>query len=251
VKPLRVLIVDDEPLGRERIRNALSSDKRIDIVGECADGRSAVEVIRTSAPDLVLLDIQMPEFDGFQVIEEVGPARMPKVVFVTAYDEYAVRAFEVNALDYVLKPVDPERLSAAVGRALAVQPDAASTEQRLQAMLGELGRTQRFAPRIVVHEEGGAFFLPTKDIDWIEAAGNYVRIHSRGKQHMMRESLKNLEARLDPQQFVRVHRSAVVNLDSVARVEPWFRGEYRIVLNDGNRLTSSRAYGHAFRSLLQ
>ena len=253
MKPLRALIVDDEPLSRERVATLLAPDDRVLVAGECADGRQAVAAIRAVAPDLVFLDVQMPELDGFGVLEEIGAAEMPHVVFVTAYDSYAIRAFEVNALDYLLKPVDPERLAVAVDRAVeqAGRRAAGAPDPRLAALLDSLERRRRYTARFVVHERGGAFFLPADAVALIEAERNYVRLHARdGATHLIREPLKEVEAGLDPERFVRVSRSAIVALESVERVEPWFRGEHVLILRDGTRLTTSRAHGEAFRALL-
>jgi two-component system LytT family response regulator len=190
--------------------------------------------------------------DGFAVLEALGPGSPAQVIFVTAYDRYAVRAFEVNALDYLLKPVDPERLGAAVRRAVdrAARSAPGGADPRLEALL-EMVRPRSFARRIVVHEGGSASFVAVERVDRVEADGNHVRVHVEGRSYLLREALRDIERRLDPERFVRVNRSALVNLDHVERVEPWFRGEYVIVLRDGTRLTSSRAHGSAFRSLLQ
>jgi two-component system LytT family response regulator len=250
---IRALVVDDEPHGRERVAMLLAGRSDVAVVGECADGRQAVRAIRELRPDLVFLDVQMPELDGFGVLEEVGPAEMPAVVFVTAYDAYAIRAFEVNALDYLLKPVDPERLATALERAAErVRLRAPGrADERVVALLEGLERRRRYASRFVVRDQGAAFFLPAEQVEWIEAERNYVRLHAKGgAAHLIREPLKEVEARLDPERFVRVSRSAIVNLDAVERVEPWFRGEYVLILRDGARLTSSRAHGESFRALM-
>jgi two-component system LytT family response regulator len=247
---VRTLIVDDEPLARERLQRLLRADARLEIVGECADGESAIRALRELQPELVLLDIQMPEMDGFEVLERVD-APLPKVIFVTAYDSYAIRAFEVNAVDYVLKPVDPARLARAIDRALSEHVGTAALEQRISAVLQAVRPAAAARTRLVVHEGNNTFLLPVRDIDWVEAAGNYVKVHAKGKTYLQREPLKDIEARLDPGQFVRVNRSAIVNLDAVERIQAWFRGEYQLFLRDGSQLTSSRAYGQAFRTLLE
>jgi len=249
---IRALVVDDEPHGRERVTMLLAGRPDVEVVGRCADGSQAVRAIRELRPDLVFLDVQMPELDGFGVLEEVG-AEMPAVVFVTAYDAYAIRAFEVNALDYLLKPVDPERLAAALERAAERMRMRApgSADERVVALLEGLERRRRYTSRFVVRGQGAAFFLPAEQVEWIEAERNYVRLHARGGgAHLLREPLKEVEVRLDPERFVRVSRSAIVNLDAVERVEPWFRGEYVLILRGGARLTSSRAHGEAFRRLM-
>jgi two-component system, LytTR family, response regulator len=248
MKPVRALIIDDEPLGRERVRMLLAEHPHVSVVGECADGRSAVAAIRTHRPDLVFLDIRMPELDGFEVLDALDGDALPNVIFVTAFDEYAIRAFEVNAVDYLLKPIDPARLAQSIER---VEKSAGNHgDERLLAVL-EMMRRPAHRSRIVVRDSRGAFFLPTTDILWLEAAGNYVRVHAAKGAYLVRETLKELEKTLDPERFVRVHRSAVVNLDAVERVEPWKRGEYAIVLRDGTRLVSSRTFGNAFRAMLE
>ncbi|HEX2077515.1 MAG TPA: LytTR family DNA-binding domain-containing protein [Longimicrobium sp.] len=252
MRTLHAVIVDDEPLGRERVRALLRDEPGVTVVGECADGPAAVEAVRRLEPDLLFLDVQMPGMDGFAVLEALGPRPPAQVIFVTAYDRYAVRAFEVNALDYLLKPVDPERLGAAVRRAVDRAAHAApgGADPRLEALL-EMVRPRSFARRIVVREGGSASFVAVERVGRVEADGNHVRIHVEGRSYLLREALREIERRLDPERFVRVNRSALVNLDHVERVEPWFRGEYVIILRDGTRLTSSRTHGSAFRSLLQ
>jgi two-component system LytT family response regulator len=245
---IRALIVDDEPLSRERIRMLLAPHPEVQVIGECADGGEAVTAIRAQAPDLVFLDIQMPELDGFDVLQQLEGARLPAVIFVTAYDAYAIRAFEVNAVDYLLKPVDPARFAAALERITRARPD--DVVERVLSVVESIKRP-RYRTRFVVRDSKGAFFLPADHIAWLEAADNYVRLHTDDACYLLRETLKNIEASLDPERFVRVHRSAMVNLEKIARVEPWSRGEYAIILGNGTRLTSSRAYGGAFRALLE
>lgn len=247
---VRALIVDDEPLSRERLHMHLAPDSRLEIVGEAKDGREAIEQIEALNPDLVFLDVQMPELNGFDVVSALEMDALPQIIFVTAFDEYAVRAFDVNAVDYVLKPVDPARLKTAVDRALAQKQSATPGDERLQALLQSV-RKASYAKRIVVREKGVAYFLPIGDVDWIEAAGNYLKVHAVGKTFLLRQSLKDFEEQLDPEQFARVHRSAIVNIGSVIRIEPWTRGEYRVVLRDKTVLNSSRAYGQGFRALLE
>lgn len=244
---MRALIVDDEPLSRERVRMLLDAHPQISIAGECANGEEAVATIVEVSPDLVFLDVQMPGMDGFEVLERLPARPLPAIIFVTAYDAYAIRAFEVNAVDYLLKPVDPARLAVAVDRVLRHRSD--SLEKVLSVV--EAMRRPHFRSRFVVRDAKGAFFLSAHEIDWLESADNYVRIHARAAAFLVRETLKNIESTLDPERFVRVHRSAIVNLEKVARIEPWTRGEYSIVLHDGTRLTSSRTYGSAFRELME
>jgi two-component system, LytTR family, response regulator len=254
--PIRVAIVDDEPLARERLRTLLEGRSDVELVAECADGREAVEVIGDVRPDLVLLDVQMPELDGFEVLEalrSVEPPIRPAVVFVTAYDEYAIRAFEVRALDYLLKPFDRPRFEEAMERAMeglrasTVSGDAVG--ELLAALRAERGGGWR--SRFVVRQQGRIAFVRTDDVDWIDAEGNYVRLHVGGRTHLVRDTMKAVESQLDPDRFVRVHRSAIVNVDRIASLEPYFHGEYVVTMRDGSRLTSSRSHGGRLRAMLK
>ncbi len=241
--PARVLIVDDEPLARERLRMLLQDEPGIDVVGEAGDAGSAAEAIASLSPDLVFLDVQMPGATGFDVISAVGADKMPMVIFVTAYDRYALRAFEVHALDYLLKPFDRERFRHALGRARH-QLDGRSSgdlERRLLAIVGDLkahGKTDRF----VVKAGGRVFFVRADEIDWIEAAGNYVKLHVGNETHLFRETMNAVEARLDADMFFRIHRSHIVNIERIRELQPWFNGEYVVFLKNGTRLTLSRGY---------
>ncbi len=238
---IRALIVDDEPLARERIRTLLRKEPDIEVAGECGDGGRAVTAIEKERPDLVFLDVQMPEAGGFEVLEAVGAERMPAVIFVTAYDKYALRAFEVHALDYLLKPFDRQRFREALERARAHirRAQAGELHQRLLALLGDVRPVTR-RERLVVREGGRIFFLRAEEIDWVEAAGNYVRLHAGKRAHLLRETLAGLEEQLDPARFARVHRSAIVNLDRVRALEPGPHGDAALLLRDGTRLTLSR-----------
>lgn len=246
--PIRVLIVDDEPVARGGLRGLLASDPEIEIVGECGDGRGAVEAILARRPDLVLLDIQMPEMDGFEVIRAVGPERMPPVVFVTAYDEFALRAFEVHALDYLLKPFDDDRFREAMSRAKdsVRRGDADGLARQLVALLGPgslepSGAERGWLTRLVVRKPGASLFVPVEQVDWIESADYCVKIHAAGRTHVIREALQRLEQRLDPSRFFRAHRSALVNLDRIREVQPAFHGDCVLVLQDGTRVKLSRS----------
>jgi len=249
---IRALIVDDEPLARERLRTLLEADPDVEIAGECSSGRAAVAAIEKHAPDLVFLDVQMPHLDGFGVLEAIGPERMPATIFVTAYDQYALRAFEVQALDYLLKPFDRERFHKALRRAKELVRGPAGTElsRRLLALLEDLRPDPKRLQRLVLKSAGRVFFLRTDEIEWIEAAGNYLRLHVGADSHLLRETMNELETRLDPSRFIRVHRSAIVNLERIKELHPWFRGEYVIVLRTGARLTLSRGYKEKFEALL-
>ena len=241
----RVLIVDDEPLARERLRTLLQDDPAFEIVGEAADGTTAAESIMALQPDLVFLDVQMPGADGFDVIDAVGADKMPFVVFVTAYDRYALRAFDVHALDYLLKPFDRERFREALGRAQAqIERNANSgdIERRLAAIVQDLKPAKARTDRFVVKSGGRIFFVRTAEIDWIEAAGNYVKLHVGNDSHLIRETMNAVEAKLSPDMFVRIHRCHIVNIEQVRELQPWFNGEYVVFLKNGTRLTLSRGY---------
>lgn len=249
--PLRAVIVDDEPLPRERIATLLAAHPEIEIVAECGDGAEAVRVICETRPDLVFLDIQMPELDGFEVLEALGGDHLPAVIFVTAFDEYAVRAFEVSAIDYLLKPIDPARFEQALGRAMQRVTASPEATGELVAFLSRWRAQRGFAARFVVRSGGKLTFVRPQEVDWIDAAGNYVRLHTAGRQHLIRETMKSIESRLDPDVFVRVHRSAIVNIDRVASLEPYFHGEYIVIMRDGAKLTSSRSHSGRLRALLK
>ena len=246
---IQVLIVDDEPIARRGLRRYIEEGTAARVVGECAHGREAITAIETLQPDLVFLDVQMPELDGFEVIAQVGADRMPSVIFVTAYDQYALQAFEAHALDYVLKPIDPERLRQAYERAaIRIRRDqAAELHHQLEDVLTYLktrqhGPLQHTDTRLVVKEGGRIFFLDAQDIAWIEGAGNYVVLHVEEHKHLVRETMHHLEERLRAFDFVRISRSSLVNLRFVKEFRPRQKGRYLLVLKDGTALTSSRHY---------
>ncbi len=241
---MRVLIAEDEPLARERIRGLLEEEPDVDVVAECADGATAITAIRQQQPDLVFLDVSMPERTGFEVIEAIGPDDMPPVIFVTAYDHFAVRAFDAHALDYVLKPFDEERFRTAIERAreAILRRNGGDLDARLSDLLAGLRPAQRHLERLAVKSGGKIIFLRADEISWIAAEGNYARLHVGKKSYLMRETMTNLESKLDPERFLRIHRSTIVSIDAVAELEPLFQGDYVVVLRDGTRLTSSRGY---------
>jgi two-component system, LytTR family, response regulator len=245
---IRTLIVDDEPLARERLRTLLQPEPDIQIIGECADGRQAVISMTEQAPDLVFLDIQMPGLDGMGVLQAMTDRPLPVVVFVTAYDQYALQAFDVHALDYLLKPFTARRFQKALERArAAVIRDQATggeapVEQRLINLLDDLGGERRYSKRIVVKSSGRIHFVKVDEIDWVEAEGNYVRLHVGAHSHLLRETMKGMEAALDPERFIRIHRSTIVNTERIKELQPWFNGEYVVVLRNGTRLPLSRGY---------
>jgi two-component system LytT family response regulator len=239
---IRVLIVDDEPLARKRIKRMLGGDPEVEVIGDCASGQQALAMIREGEPDLVFLDIQMPEMDGFSVLEALAPERLPLIIFVTAYDQYALRAFEFYALDYLLKPFDRERFEKAMRRARERIPKEKGDElnQRTIALLEEIKARSGYLGRLVVKSGGRVFFIKTEEIDWIEAEGKYVRLHVGRESHLLREAIGSLEAQLDPARFLRIHRSTIVNIDRIQELQPWFHNEYRVILRDGTELMLSR-----------
>ena len=247
------MIVDDEPLARRRLRSLLSAETDVEIVGEYGNGRDAVHAIRESKPDLVFLDIQMPELDGFGVVREVGASEMPAVVFVTAYDEYALKAFEVHAFDYLLKPVDRERFASTLRRARSTARgnDARALGDRLEVLLAELGGRRQEPQRLPIRKDGRIFLIRPEDIDWLEADGNHVRVHTGKESHLIRETLSKLESRLPERAFMRIHRSTLVNIARIREIQPWFQGDYVLLLTDGTRLTSGRSYRDRVRSLFE
>ena len=264
---IRALIADDEPLARELLRSMLAGEEDIEIVGEANDGSSALTLLDRLAPDLLFLDVQMPERDGFEVLREMrerDPDRLPVVVFVTAFDQYAIRAFDVHALDYLLKPFDESRLGEALRRARVqlkhrrattrgrpVDSEAnADLADRLRRLLDEVGGSGPILERIVVRDGERVFFVRAADVEWFEAAGKYVTVHASRQQHQIREAFGRLERSLDPRRFTRISRSAIVNIDRIREMKPWFQGEYVVVLADGTRLVTTRGYRDNLHALL-
>ena len=261
---IRVLIVEDEPLARSRIARMLRERPDFELIGECSNGLEAVEAIREQAPDLLLLDVQMPEMDGIEVLEAVGPKDIPAVIFVTAYDQYALRAFEVHALDYLLKPFDDERFDRALqhARDLIQRGRIEALSQQLFALARDLRATNAptaepvpsdspaFLERLAIKSGDRVSLIKTQEIDWIEGAGVYVRLHVGKKSHLLRETLTNLEQQLDPDHFVRIHRSTIVNVERVRELKSYFHGEYIVYLNDGTQLKLSRSYREKLFTLL-
>jgi two-component system LytT family response regulator len=240
---IRTLIVDDEPLARHRLRALLEVDPEITVVGESADGEQAVADLQKLRPDLAFLDVQMPVLDGFGVLEALAGEPLPVVIFVTAYDRYAVKAFEVHALDYLLKPFDKERFAAALQRAKdhVRRAEALTLEERLRKLLQAVPQRPDSPDRLVVKSGGRVYFVRVADIDWIEAAGNYVRLHVGKEDHLLRQTLGALESKLDPSRFVRIHRSTIVNVERIRELQPAFHGDYVIILHDGTELALSRS----------
>jgi two-component system LytT family response regulator len=252
---IRALVVDDEPMARDRVLSLLQQEEDVEVVGECGDGTQAVAAIQHQSPDLVFLDVQMPGHNAFEVIQAVGAERMPTVIFVTAYDEYALKAFEVHALDYLLKPFGRDRFQRTLqhARASLERRRAGDLGRRLLALVNDIKTEPGPArlDRLVVKSGGRVFFLRTDEIDWIEAAGNYVRLHLGEESHLFRETMNRMESRLDSRRFVRIHRSRIVNTERVKELQPWFNGEHVVVLQNGTRLTLSRGYREKLQEQLK
>ena len=246
---IRVLIVDDEPLARDRLRRLLGDFADLTIVGECAHGREALETIPDLHPDLLFLDVQMPELDGFSMLAALAPKDRPAVIFTTAYDKFAVRAFEVHAIDYLLKPFDQERLRAAVERARnsLLQAESDPLQARLTELLKEVRPMAATLDRISVKSGGRIVLIRLEEIDWIEAADNYVSLHVGKATHLLRETMTTLEARLDATRFLRISRSLIVNKQRVKELHPMFHGDFALILQDGTKLNSSRNYRHKLK----
>ena len=249
---IRALIVDDEPLARDRLRLFLAEEPGVEVIGECANGREAVAAIGKESPDLVFLDVQMPELDGFGVLAQLDAARRPAVIFVTAYDQFALRAFDVHAVDYLLKPYDRERFQTALRRALEqLKPAAAGDWNRqLSALLADLKAEPKALERIAVKSSGRVVLVRIADIDWIEAADNYVELHVGTETHLHRETMNAMEGQLPAEKFLRISRSTIVNLERVKELQPLFHGEYAVLLRGGARLTASRTYRDRLDPLL-
>ncbi len=251
---LRVVVVDDEALARERVRDLVRAHPALELVGEAADGAEALDVIVGLRPDLVFLDVQMPELDGFQVVESLGDEALPAIVFVTAYDAYAMRAFEVAAIDYLLQPVTPVRFATAVARVgsrVAGRAADAPADDPVRAMASRAARERGFATRFVSRRGAKHYFVRVPDVVWFEADGNYVCARTRDGAHLIRETMKGVEARLDPAHFVRIHRSTLVAIDRIRSIEAREQGEYVVTMDGGARLVSSRSYGERVRALLR
>jgi two-component system LytT family response regulator len=246
-------VVDDEPLGRDRIVSLLSTIPDAEVIGECDTGPAAVQAIRELAPDLLFLDVQMPGMDGFGVLASLPAPATPTVIFVTAYDEYAIKAFEVHAQDYLLKPYDRDRFYEAFRHAAErIRTDRSNgTNARMLALLEDIERERPRRTRIPIRSGGRVTFLPVEDIDWLEAADNYVRIHAGSSTHLIRQTLQSLEDSLSPAMFVRIHRSSIVNVSRIQEVQTWFGGEWVVVMRDGTKVHTSRRYRTRLEALMK
>ena len=250
---VRTLIVDDMRLARTRLARQLEQDPDVELIGECAGGNEAIAAIREMRPDLVFLDVQMPEIGGFDVLEALGADAVPVVVFVTAYDQFAIRAFEVSAVDYLLKPFETARLQEALDRAKRQlrSRERDGVDARLSALLESLSARASNANRLSLKVDGRTVFLPAQEVDFIEAAGNYIRIQAGGESFMVRERLTVIETRLDASTFVRIHRSTIVNVTRIKEMHPLFNGDQSLLLKNGKRLTLSRTYREALMARME
>jgi two-component system LytT family response regulator len=239
---IRILIIDDEPLARERIRSLLAHEPDVELVGECADGPAAVAAINEQKPDLIFLDVQMPGMSGFEVLNSIESAKMPAVIFITAFDQHALKAFEVHALDYLLKPFKPARFKQTVQRARdhIASKQAGSIPKGLLELLGQTKPALEYLVRIPIKESERVFFVKTDQIDYMESAGNYVVLHTAKENHVLRETLTALEEKLDPKKFVRISRSMLVNVERIKELQPLFKGEHIVVLQNGKQLPMTR-----------
>ena len=247
-----VLLVDDEPLAREGLRMLLAQDAGIAAIHEARNGQEAVAAIQASRPDLVFLDVQMPGMDGFAVVQEVGAEQMPAIVFVTAHDRYAIQAFEINAIDYLLKPVTAERFAKALARSkerLQAKPAADEASRQILSLLETIAAPRRFLRRLAVRSSGKTVFVDVEEIEWIEAAENYVQLHVGRAGHLLHVTMNALEKSLDPQSFVRIHRSVIVNVKRIRELQPVTHGEYVVTLESGVRVQSGRMYGERVKAL--
>jgi two-component system LytT family response regulator len=245
----RTLIVDDEPLARERLRGFLAEDPAIEVVGEAGNGREAVGAVLQLQPDLMFLDIQMPEMDGFEVIAALKDKVPPAVVFATAYDQFAVKAFEVHAVDYLLKPFDAERLHETLKRVAKRLAQGAAAAPRLDGLLSEMKSRPDSAGRLLIKTDKRMVLVPMEDIDWVEAADNYVVLHVGKDNHIQRETLSAMETKLPSTSFIRISRSTIVNINRIRELQPLFHGEYAVILKNGARLTLTRTYRDGLEKL--
>lgn len=239
---LSALIVDDEPMARQRVHDLLRERSEVRVVGECRDGEEAVKAIRAQSPDIVFLDIQMPRMDGFDALARLDEDEVPEVVFITAHDQFALQAFEVHAVDYLLKPYDRDRFHSAVDAACARARAGREAVRKMSGLLTQIRDRREGVDRIPIKTEGRIIFVDTDTIDWIEAANNYAAIHVGAKTHLVRETMTKLEARMPSERFIRISRSAIVNAASIRELKPRFHGDYTVVLNNGSRLRLSRTY---------
>jgi two-component system LytT family response regulator len=251
---IRAIIVDDEPLAREKVQLFAGSEPDIEIVAQCGNGQEAIDAYHRHKPDLLFLDIQMPEINGFDVLQHLqAHLPLPGIIFITAYDEFALRAFEFHALDYLLKPYDRERFSKAVSHArdaIGSRPQSEITAQQIRTLLESIKQSPAKLERLIVKTNGRIIFLRIEEIDWMEAAGNYVKLHVGSETHLMRETMNKLEEQLNPQQFIRIHRSTIINIAKIKELQPYFNGEYTVTLQNNTTVILSRGYRESFTAIL-
>src|SRR5678816_3070287 len=249
---IKALIVDDEPLARDRIREMLKDHPEVEVIAEARNGREAIDSVTDHNPDLVFLDVQMPDLNGFDVLQNLNVEQLPVIIFVTAYDQYALRAFDVHAVDYLTKPFDRERFAKAIDQAKVFMKGAQESDtSRILNLLQELRAGARYLERFAIKNGETVFFVRAEDVDAIEAQGNYVRLNLAGSSHLLRDTLNNIEAQINPRIFVRIHRRTIVNIDRVKEVQTWARGEYRVVLVTGAHYTLSRGYRQHFEKFIK
>jgi two-component system LytT family response regulator len=248
---IRALIVDDEPLARKRLKRLLTAEPDVEVIGECSNGREAIETIEAASPDLVFLDIQMPEIDGFAVIQAIPRERLPIIVFVTAYDQHALKAFEVHALDYLLKPFKQERFQTTLehARSRLAKGDSSEAKTGLDALIEKVRAEQSYIDRFMIRSSDRIILVKAPDVDWIESAANYVLLHVGDKTHIVRETMRSLESKLCPKTFQRISRSAIVNLERIKELQPMGKGEYVVFLTTGQQLTMSRGIRELHQAL--
>jgi two-component system LytT family response regulator len=250
---VRTLIVDDEPFARRRLTALLADEPDLEVIGEAGSGTSAVHAIAHDRPDLVFLDVQMPGLDGFEVLRATSAAHQPFVIFVTAHDEHAIRAFDVQALDYLLKPVVEARFRESVRRAVSRLRDGSRKDysREIAKFLDRVSASPERAARIPVKRDGRVNFVPVHEIDWVDADGDFVRLHAGKAVHTLRETMAQIEAKLPSETFVRVHRSVIVNVERIREVQPWFKGDYVLILHDGTKVRSGRTYREKVQALIR
>jgi len=244
LEEIKVLIIDDEPLARERIKNLLENEVDIEVIDESGNGFEALSKIQEKKPELVFLDVRIPEMNGFEIIEQIDEENIPHIIFVSAHEKYALRAFEMHALDYLLKPFDENRFQQALCRArerIQIRKTGEIT-CRLKELIHNVKSEHKYLDRLVIKTEGRIFFIKTDEINWIEAAGNYITLYLDNEKYLMRETMNCMEARLDPGKFIRVHRSKIVNIERIKEIQSWFNGEHLIILDNGTELNLSRKY---------
>jgi two-component system LytT family response regulator len=246
---IRTIIVDDEPLARQRVRDLLTEEHDFEIVGECEDGFDAAARIPRLHPDVVYLDVQMPGMNGFEVLQTLAP-ELPVIVFTTAYDSYAVQAFEATALDYLLKPIDAGRFHKSAARVRAAMSKRTDWSEKAAALLAQIEQRDPTLRRIAVKNGGRILFVDVADVDWFEAAGNYVRVHTAKSAYLVRTTMAALERKLDKNAFVRIHRSVIINVARITELEARFRGDYVVVLRSGKKLDLQRAYAKGLRAVM-